>query len=55
MGVTTEMTRRHAKSLEAKGMLKRLRRTGQSNVFDLLPLTNTLMAVLELEQHIPAS
>ena len=54
MGVTTEMTRRHAKSLESKGMLKRLRRTGQSNVFDLLPLTTTLNALLELEQRIPA-
>jgi DNA-binding MarR family transcriptional regulator len=54
MGITTEMTRRHAKSLESKGMLKRLRRTGQSNVFDLLPLTNTLKALLELEQQIPA-
>ena len=53
MGITTEMTRRHAKSLESKGMLKRLRRTGQSNVFDLLPLTHTLRALLESEQGIP--
>jgi DNA-binding MarR family transcriptional regulator len=54
MGITTEMTRRHAKSLESKGMLKRLRRTGQSNVFDLLPLTNTLKALLDCEQQLPA-
>jgi len=54
MGITTEMTRRHAKSLETKGMLKRLRRVGQSNAFDLLPLTHTLKALLELEKHVPA-
>src|ERR1035437_450872 len=54
MGITTEMTRRHAKSLESKGMLKRIRHTGQSNVFDLLPLTNTLKALLDCEQQLPA-
>jgi len=50
MGITTEMTRRHAKSLESKGMLKRIQRTGQSNAFDLLPLTNTLEALLARER-----
>src|SRR6266478_5269570 len=34
MGITTEMARRHAKSLEEKGLLKRVTRTGQSNAFD---------------------
>ena|ERR1035437_6386762 len=55
MGITTEMTRRHAKSLESKGMLKRIRHTGQSNSFDLLPLTNTLNTLLEREQHLPVT
>lgn len=55
MGITTEMTRRHAKSLESKGMLKRITRTGQSNAFDLLPLTNMLKAILELEHKAPAA
>ena len=55
MGITTEMTRRHAKSLESKGMLKRIGHTGQNNSFDLLPLTNSLKKLLEREQHIPAT
>ena len=42
MGITTEMARRHAKSLEEKGLLKRVKRTGQSNAFDLRPLTAAL-------------
>jgi predicted ArsR family transcriptional regulator len=35
MGITTEMARKHAKSLEDKGLLSRVRRHGQSNAFDL--------------------
>lgn len=46
MGITTEMARRHAKSLEEKGLLKRVKRTGQSNAFDLRPLTCALESLL---------
>ena len=38
MGVSTEMVRRHAKSLESKGLLKRLERKGQS---ELVPMAET--------------
>jgi DNA replication protein len=46
MGITTEMARRHAKSLEGKGLLIRVKRTGQSNAFDLRPLSNALEVLL---------
>jgi hypothetical protein len=42
----TEMARRHAKSLESKGLLVRMKRTGQSNAFDLRPLSSALEKVL---------
>ena len=42
MGITTEMARRHAKSLEEKRLLVRVKRTGQSNAFDLGPLATAL-------------
>ena len=50
MGVTTEMARRHARSLESKGLLQRRQRIGQSNLFDLLPLTHHLQKLLKAEQ-----
>ena len=46
MGITTEMARRHAKSLEGKSLLIRVKRTGQSNAFDLRPLSSALEQVL---------
>jgi hypothetical protein len=46
MGITIEMARKHAKSLEEKGLLKRVKRTGQSNAFDLQPLTTMLESLL---------
>ena len=46
MGITTEMARRHAKSLEEKGLLIRVKRTGQSNAFDLRPLSSALEQLL---------
>lgn len=46
MGITTEMARRHAKRIEEKNLLKRIRRTGKSNAFDLRPLTHALVQVL---------
>lgn len=42
MGITTEMARKHAKGLEEKGLLARVRRHGQSNAFDLKPLALAL-------------
>lgn len=45
MGITTEMARKHAKSLEEKGLLKRVKRHGQSNAFDLKPLALALEQV----------
>lgn len=46
MGITTEMARRHAKSLEDKHLLVRVKRTGQSNAFDLRPLSSALEQLL---------
>ena len=47
MDITPEMARRHAKSLETKKLLTRVKRTGQSNAFDLRPLTQALEATLQ--------
>lgn len=55
MGITPEMARRHAKSLESKGMLKRLQRKGQSNRFDILPLTSMLDSLLAIEHQQPGA
>jgi Helix-turn-helix domain len=46
MAITTEMARRHAKSLEGKKLLIRVKRTGQSNAFDLRPLSSALELLL---------
>jgi len=46
MGITSEMARRHAKGLEDKGLLVRVKRTGQSNAFDLRQLTSALETLL---------
>lgn len=46
MGITPEMARRHAKSLEHKGLLRRVKRTGRSNAFDLQPLSAALESFL---------
>ena len=45
MGITTEMARQHAKHLEEKGLLRRVKRNGQSNAFDLQPLTTALQSL----------
>jgi DNA-binding MarR family transcriptional regulator len=50
MGITPEMARRHAKSLEDKNLLTRIKRTGQSNAFDLRLLTEALEAALQQAQ-----
>jgi hypothetical protein len=46
MGVSDKMARRHAQSLEAKGYLLRQARTGQTNLFDLRPLFDALLKML---------
>jgi hypothetical protein len=51
MDITVEMARRHAKSLETKGLLRRIRRTGQTNVFDIAPLTTALETLLGDERR----
>lgn len=43
MGVTVKMARRYAQNLERKGCLHRMRRTGNTNLFDLTPLFNKLL------------
>ena len=45
MGIT-EMAQPYPKSLEAKGLVKRVKRTGQTNAFDLQPLTAALESLL---------
>ena len=55
MGITSEMARRHAKSLEEKQFLRRMKRTGRSNEFDLMPLTAALEQVLEKKKEVVAS
>ena len=51
MDITPEMARRHAKSLEDKKLLTRLKRNGQSNAFDLRPLTEAMELVLQHVQE----
>jgi helix-turn-helix protein len=45
MGISDKMARRHAQSLETKGYLRRVIRTGQTNQFDLTPLFDLLQKV----------
>ena len=47
MGVSTKMVRRYAKALEQKGFLQRVIRTGNTNRFDLAPLFNKLLKVVQ--------
>lgn len=51
MGVTDKAVRRHAKSLEKKGYLRRIARTGQTSRFDLKPLFAALLEALEGERR----
>jgi hypothetical protein len=51
MGITSEMARRHAKSLEAKALLHRVKRIGRSNAFDLTALTQRLQAAIEAAEQ----
>ncbi len=47
MGVTPTAARGYARSLEKKGLLRRVGRVGRSNAFDLSQLFERLEAVLE--------
>ena len=47
MGVSTKMVRRYAQTLEQKGCLQRVARTGNTNLFDLGPLFTKLLDVVQ--------
>ena len=47
MGVTTKMARRYAQKLEQKGFLQRHRRGTSTNLFDLTPLFDKLLEVVQ--------
>jgi DNA-binding MarR family transcriptional regulator len=49
MGITATSARNHARSLEHKGYLKRLKRVGTTNKFDLTPLFRALEGLMQLE------
>lgn len=49
MGVSIKMVRRYAQALEEKRYLKRVVRTGNTNRFDLTPLFDKLLQVVEAE------
>jgi len=49
MGLTTTSARNHARSLGKKGYLKRQKRIGTTNLFDLTPLFDALERQQEFE------
>ena len=50
MGISDKMARRHAKSLQDKGYLKRRMRVGQTNRFDLNPLFDTVLKAVQRDK-----
>ena len=50
MGISDKMARRHAKSLEVKGYLKRRMRVGQTNHFDLNPLFEAVLIAVQRDK-----
>lgn len=54
MGITATSARNHARSLEKKGYLRREKRVGTTNKFDLTPLFAALERLLQLETAAPA-
>ena len=50
MGISDKMARRHAKSLEVKGYLKRRIRVGQTNHFDLNPLFDAVLIAVQRDK-----
>lgn len=51
MGISDKMARRHAKSLDVKGYLKRTIRTGQTSRFDLDPLFKALLKAVRRDEE----
>ena len=50
MGVSDKMARRHAQSLEVKGYLKRKKRKGTTNRFDLNPLFGAVLKAVQKDK-----
>jgi DNA-binding MarR family transcriptional regulator len=55
MGLSDKMVRRYAQSLERKGYLRRHRRTGETNRFDLSPLFDALLKAALQDERQPAA
>ena len=55
MNITDKMARRYAQSLEAKKYLKREKRRGQTNRFDLTGLFEALLRAVERSKQAPAT
>jgi DNA-binding MarR family transcriptional regulator len=53
MGISDKMARRHAQSLETKKYLRRVKRSGHTNRFDLTPLFDALLKAIEEEKINP--
>ena len=51
MGISTKMVRRYARTLETKGFLRRMIRTGNTNRFDLGPLFDALLKAVQDSAH----
>ena len=51
MGISTESARRLGRSVETKGLLKRINRQGRSNVFDFTGLFEKLVELKLSEDH----
>ena len=49
MGVSVKMVRRYAQTLEQKGYLQRVIRTGNTNLFDLEPLFRKLLSAVQAD------
>lgn len=51
MGVSDKMARRYAQSLETKKLLRRQKRVGQTNRFDLTPLFDALVKAVDQDEQ----
>jgi hypothetical protein len=51
MGVSDKMARRYAQSLETKKLLRRQKRVGQTNRFDLTPLFDALAKAVDQDEQ----
>ena len=50
LGTSVKTVQRQAKTLEEKGYLRRESRSGRTNLFELTPLFDALLAAVENEQ-----